>query len=71
MKLDALLKKRQRLEAEITKARDAERRKAAVADLAERAGLLALPDEILLAEFHKIASSVSAKPNATAATSHT
>lgn len=54
--LTALLKKRERLEAEILAAEAAAKRKVEVADWAEFAGILLLPESVLRAGFAKIAT---------------
>lgn len=53
--LTALIKKRERLEAEILAAEAAEKRKMEVADMAEFAGILHLPEVVLHTEFARIA----------------
>ncbi len=53
--LDTLLKKRERLEAEIVAAQAAEKRKNEVVAMPEFAEILSLPDEILRKAFARIA----------------
>lgn len=55
MKLELLLKKRENLEKQISRAQLTEKRKPVIADLAERSGILMLSDQILLAAFKQIA----------------
>lgn len=57
-KLEALLKKRERLEAEIVTAQAAEQRKNEVIALPEFTQILSLPDEVLKKEFSRLASKV-------------
>lgn len=54
--LSALLKKREKLEAEILAAEAAAKRKTEVADWAEFAGILSLPESVLRAGFARIAT---------------
>lgn len=54
--LDALLKKREKLEAEIAAAQVAEKRKIAVMAMPEFVNILAVPDSILRTAFIKIAT---------------
>lgn len=55
MKIDSLKKKRDALDAQIKDFAKVQKRKALVADLAYKAGILNLPDAILLADFKKLA----------------
>lgn len=55
-KLDTLLKKRERLEAEIVAAQAVEQRKSEVIALPEFSQILSLPDELLRKEFARLAS---------------
>lgn len=54
-RLETLLKKREELEKQIAEAQAREKRKSAIVDLLEKAGIIDLPDEVLKAEFQKIA----------------
>lgn len=56
MKLEKLLAKREALEAEIAAAQAAEKRKDKIFDLLDKAKILHLSDDVLLAGFVKIAS---------------
>lgn len=54
MKLETLIKKREALEKQIADAQRTEKRKSEIGDLLEDAGILNLPDNVLLEEFQKI-----------------
>lgn len=56
MQLEKLMQKRAALDQKIEAAKVAEKRKIAVADLAEKAGILNLRDAVLETEFRKIAA---------------
>lgn len=55
-KLGTLLKKRERLEAEIVAAQAAEKRKTEILAMPEFSEILHLPDELLRKEFTRLAS---------------
>jgi hypothetical protein len=55
-RLETLLKKRERLEAEIVAAQSVEKRKNEILALPEFAQILPLPDEVLRREFVRLAS---------------
>lgn len=66
--LNSLLKKRQRLEAQIAEAQRAEKRRAEILDLLEKHNLLSLTDEQILAA---LTPKPTAKPTATMAAATT
>ena len=55
-KLDTLLKKRERIEAEIVAAQAVEKRKNEILALPEFAQILSLPDEVLRKEFTRLST---------------
>jgi len=59
--LDKLLKQREELEQKIEEAKQNEKRKTAIVTLVEKAGLMSLSDDILKAEFQRIAQTHSPK----------
>lgn len=61
MQLEKLMQKRAALDQKIEAAKVAEKRKIAVADLAEKAGILGLSDSILQTEFSKIRAAAEQK----------
>jgi hypothetical protein len=58
-KLDTLLKKRERLEAEIVAAQAAEKRKSEILAMPEFSQILPLSDEVLRKEFAQIAAKIA------------
>ncbi len=54
--LDSLLRKREQLEREIAAAEVREKRKTAILAMPEFAQIIGLPDDVLRAEFRRIAS---------------
>lgn len=58
-KLDTLLKKRERLEAEIVAAQAAEKRKSEILAMPEFSQILPLSDEVLRKEFARIAAKIA------------
>lgn len=64
MTLDALLKKRLRLDEKIAEEKKFSKRKIVVTVLATKAKILALPDDVLLTEFKRIAADYGANEGA-------
>ncbi len=62
MKLETLLKKRDDLEKQIAQAQKDEARKESIFALAQKAKILHLPDDVLLAAFAEIARENPSRP---------